>query len=133
MQHWRTILTFNFPHEAQVAKLKLESEDIQTYIQDELTLQIYHFYSSAMGGVKLKVPQKDYNYACRILEKAGYTIEDEPVENPLLDSFILLTERIVFLRKYPLVFRLFFLFAVIAIPLAALAFLLIEMPSPYWE
>jgi len=53
MKDWVTLLTFTYPHEAHLAKGRLESEGIEVQITDELTVQAYNLYSNAIGGVKL--------------------------------------------------------------------------------
>jgi len=51
-----TVATFSFPHEAQIAKAKLDSEGIPAFIIDEHTINAQWLYSNALGGVKLQVP-----------------------------------------------------------------------------
>ena len=72
MGNWRIIITFTYPHEAHMAKTLLESEGINTIIQDELTAQVNNFYSTAIGGVKLLVSESDFEHGIQILTKGGY-------------------------------------------------------------
>lgn len=65
--NWVTIQTYTYSHEAYIAKTKLESCGIETFLQDELTTQIIPVYSYAMGGVKLQVPAEDVEKALEIL------------------------------------------------------------------
>lgn len=62
-----TIKTFTYPHEAYIVRGKLESEGIETFMKDELTVQVHNFYSNAVGGVKLQVLEKDVEKASSIL------------------------------------------------------------------
>lgn len=62
-----TIKTFTYPHEAYVVRGKLESEGIETFTKDEMTVQVHNFYSNAVGGVKLQVWEKDVPHAKEIL------------------------------------------------------------------
>jgi len=57
-----------YPHEAHLAKGKLEAQDISCELRDELTAQINNFYSNAIGGVKLLVPEVAVEHAIKILE-----------------------------------------------------------------
>ena len=75
MDNWITIISFTFPHEAHLAKGKLESEGIEVIVKDELTVQINNFYSNAIGGVKLLVKPSDYGNARQILTESGYINE----------------------------------------------------------
>lgn len=71
MQQWITIRTFTYPHEAYIVQGKLESEGIRTFLKDEMTVQVHNFYSNAIGGVKLQVPEEDVEKALALLgEKA---------------------------------------------------------------
>jgi len=68
MNNWITIITFTLPHEAYIAKGRLESEGINTIIKDELTAQVYNFYSNVLGGVKLLIN-------VQILIDGGFIVE----------------------------------------------------------
>jgi len=65
--NWVTIQTFTYPQEAYIVQGKLESEGIETFLQDEFTTQIFNFYSNAIGGVKLQVPEDCVEEAMKIL------------------------------------------------------------------
>lgn len=66
-----------FPSELVVAKTKLESEGIECRVLDELTVQSYNFLSNAVGGVKLQVPNTEFDRAYSILQKGGFTKEEK--------------------------------------------------------
>jgi len=74
-----TVLTVTFPHEVAVIRSRLESEGITCFVKDELTVQVYPFYSNALGGVKLQVLEKDLNQTVAILKETGY-IEEEDLQ-----------------------------------------------------
>ena len=62
-----TLKTFTFPHEAHLAKAKLESFNIPTFIQDQHLVGMNIWYSQAIGGIKLQVFDSDYELAEEIL------------------------------------------------------------------
>ncbi|MBM3155861.1 MAG: DUF2007 domain-containing protein [Chloroflexi bacterium] len=62
-----TIATFRFPQEAYIFKAKLESRDIQSFIEDEYIITMMWLYSTAVGGVKLKVRESDEAEALKII------------------------------------------------------------------
>lgn len=64
-----TIATFIYPHEASIAKTQLEEENIEVFLQDEITNQLYGFTLSAIGGIKLDVRSEDADRAINILRK----------------------------------------------------------------
>jgi|CXWL01.1.fsa_nt_gi hypothetical protein len=71
-----TIMTFTLPHEVAVIRARLESEDIECNVQNELTVQVYNFYSNAIGGIKLQVKEKDWENALVIMKEVGYFQEE---------------------------------------------------------
>lgn len=44
-----TIYTATYPQDVLVLRARLESENIECFVQDELTLQSNPFYSNAIG------------------------------------------------------------------------------------
>lgn len=72
MDNFKTIITFTFPQDAYLAKAFLESEGIEIFLKDELTVQVHPFYSNAIGGVKLQVKESDFENGLVVLEKGGY-------------------------------------------------------------
>ena len=64
-----TIATFSFPQEAYIFKTKLESQGIQSYIEDEYIVTMMWLYSVAVGGVKLKVRESDKAPAIEIISQ----------------------------------------------------------------
>ncbi len=73
MNNWTVLSTFTYPHEAHIIGGRLESEGIDVQIKDELTAQIYNFYSNAIGGVKLLVRDSDYQKAHQICSSTETT------------------------------------------------------------
>ena len=72
MTNWLTIMTFTFPTEAHVVKGYLESNGIDVFLKDEMTVQVNNFYSNAIGGVKLQVREPDYEQGIQLLREGGY-------------------------------------------------------------
>lgn len=68
MTEFKTIKTFEYPHEAQITKNKLESEGVYVFLKDEYTVQTDNFLSNAIGGVKLQVLEKDVEKSKEILK-----------------------------------------------------------------
>lgn len=68
--------TFNSLAEAYVFKGRLESEGILCFLHDEQIVNMNPFYSQAVGGVKLKVPEDQIEEALKILEE-GENNNDE--------------------------------------------------------
>ncbi len=67
-----TLITFPYAHQLGIVRSKLESEGIESVVQDELTIQTDPLYSNALGGVKLKVRESKLLQAIEILKEAGH-------------------------------------------------------------
>jgi hypothetical protein len=70
-----TIATFSFPPQAYIFKAKLESQGIQSYVEDEYIVTMMWLYSVAVGGVKLKVRESDEAQAIEIISQERYVPE----------------------------------------------------------
>lgn len=115
MNKWKIILTFTYPHEAYIAKGKLESEGIPVQIRDELTAQVNNFYSNAIGGVKLLVQEKNYEIALKILVESGQIKEPEQTENKLLNRFDKISSKLPLIGKSIIELRLIVIVALLLI------------------
>ena len=77
MQDLVTIYIAMYPQDVLVLRARLESENIECFVQDELTLQTNPFYSNAIGGVRLQVKKEDAEQAKGVLREGGYVPEGE--------------------------------------------------------
>ncbi|WP_417938944.1 DUF2007 domain-containing protein [Flavobacterium sp. RS13.1] len=68
MESFKTIAIFNFEYETVVLKHLLEQEDIPYFFENEMTLSVVPFYTSALGGIKLKVHPNDFGEVQQILD-----------------------------------------------------------------
>ena len=64
---WLTIATFWSAPEAHVARLKLESREIDCYLLDENLIATDWLFANAAGGIKLQVRRSDAAAAAAIL------------------------------------------------------------------
>lgn len=85
---FKTVQTFVYPLEAHLAKTFLESEGIYSETRDELTVQIYNFYSNAIGGVKLLVKEEDYTRGIEILKKGNFIKKPGADKNPVESVYL---------------------------------------------
>ena len=72
MNHFQTVAVFTYPTDLFVAKSFLESQEIECFVRDEMTIQVHNFYSNAIGGIKLEVVEKDYEKARELLIQNGF-------------------------------------------------------------
>ncbi len=86
MDNLITVISFTYPHEAHLAKGKLQSEGVEVFIKDEMTAHVNNFYSNAIGGVKLQVRDDDVDTAHRILLESGYIQKLNQKPNKLLNK-----------------------------------------------
>ncbi|MEO1050608.1 MAG: DUF2007 domain-containing protein [Bacteroidota bacterium] len=124
MGKFTTIATFQYPHEVQVVKGKLESEGIEVFLKDELTIQVDNFLSNAMGGVKLQVRESDINRAVPILHEAG-VLSQHDLATPKETWLGKFTAEMPVINKWPVEVRGIFLIGLMlfAIALTCLYFL----------
>lgn len=128
MNNWITILTFTLPHEAHLAKTKLQSEGFEVVIRDELTAQTNNFYSNAIGGVKLQIKEEDYKQAYKILKDLDYIKEEKQASNKTL------TQIDNFLLKFPVINKLAFeirltIATALLVTLIVLPFAVLSLPN----
>ena len=59
--------SFDNPFQANLIKSKLEDSGIACFLTDENISTINPIYGFAIGGIKLNISEKDYQYALSIL------------------------------------------------------------------
>ncbi|WP_179316601.1 putative signal transducing protein [Winogradskyella undariae] len=80
-----TIARFQYSSEAEIMKGRLESDGIQVFLKDNITIDTDPLVSNAIGGIKLKVLAKDEETAREILQSIQqYSVdnEGEPITCP---------------------------------------------------
>lgn len=65
---WVTVATFWNPAEAHIARIKLESEEIDCVIVDENLVATQWLWANAIGGIKVQVPEDQVERALGFLE-----------------------------------------------------------------
>jgi predicted RNA-binding Zn-ribbon protein involved in translation (DUF1610 family) len=78
----RPVATFREAYQAYLGKGKLEAEGISSIVVDEYLVGINWMYSQAIGGVKLQVPEADYERAADLL-KEDYAKDLEAMEQEI--------------------------------------------------
>jgi len=68
MESFKTIAIFNYQHETVVLKHLLEQEEIPYYFENEMTLSVVPMYTSALGGIKLRIHPSDFERVQEILD-----------------------------------------------------------------
>ena len=68
MEDFKTIATFNYPHEIVVLKSILQNEGIPFFFQNEHLVNANPFASFAYGGIILKVHKNDFEIVQSILD-----------------------------------------------------------------
>jgi hypothetical protein len=67
---FKVIATYSKPEEAHLAASFLEANGIPVQVKDDLVVGAYWFYSNAVGGVKVAVPETDAAAARDLLHSA---------------------------------------------------------------
>ncbi|WP_424492791.1 DUF2007 domain-containing protein [Salinimicrobium sp. GXAS 041] len=72
MRDFITVAVFTYPHEYAVLKLLLEQAQVNHFFQNETMVEVFPFYSNALGGIYLKVHKSNTEKAKEIL----HSLED---------------------------------------------------------
>ena len=129
MSQWITVLTVSYPQELWIIRTKLESEGIECFEKDELTVQSYSLNSKAIGGVKLQVLEEDVERARMILFELGY-IKDEPVKPDLLTQLDAKRTSIPFLNRINLGYAITIVTLIFVVLVTTLLYFILR-PSLY--
>ncbi|MFC0603250.1 putative signal transducing protein [Winogradskyella pulchriflava] len=72
-----TVAKFQYSAEAEIIKGRLESDGIQVFLKDNITIDTDPLVSQAIGGIKLNVLAEDEAKARDILQSiSAYTLDD---------------------------------------------------------
>ena len=75
MTEFKTVATFNFPHEIVVLKSILDHKGIPYLFQNENLISIHPLASYAYGGINLKVHSYDVEKVKEILNDLNTNLE----------------------------------------------------------
>lgn len=74
---WVEVARFYEPQFAHIAKLKLESEGIRCFLDNENFVATDWLMANAVGGIKLRVPAGDYERALAIVRSPAEPVDDD--------------------------------------------------------
>lgn len=77
-----TIARYSWPHEAQIARAKLESEGVPVFVADEHTVSVNWLLSGAVGGIRVQVPEEHAARAVEILQRDDSEAVEALAEDP---------------------------------------------------
>ena len=72
MEAFITIAIFDYIHEIEILKHRLNQEGIQYYFENELISSIVPMYTTALGGIGLKIHPNDFVLVKSILQEMRY-------------------------------------------------------------
>ncbi len=82
---WLTIATYWQQTEAHIARLKLESEEIDCFLLDENLVATDWLMANAVGGIKLQVRQSSVERATSLLKMLEKRADKSEVFEPTID------------------------------------------------
>lgn len=122
MDNWTVIISFTYSYEAHLAKAKLESEEFEVILRDELNAQVCEAGANAVGGIKLCVRESEVVRAIHSLKEGGYIKDSVETESVLMKNIGQLTSRVPLIGQFSpelvLIILIAFIFILIFIPLA---------------
>jgi hypothetical protein len=68
MESFKTIAIFNYLHETIVLKHLLDQQKIPYFFENEMTLSVVPLYTTALGGIKLRIHPNDFETVQKILD-----------------------------------------------------------------
>ena len=69
MEAFITIATFDYIHQIEILKHRLNHEGFQYYFENEIMSSFAPMYSTALGGIKLKIHPNDFENVKAILQE----------------------------------------------------------------
>jgi hypothetical protein len=72
MEKFITIAVFDYIHEIEILKHRLDQEGLQYFFQNEIMSSFAPMYSNALGGIKLKIHPNDSETVIAILHDMKY-------------------------------------------------------------
>lgn len=115
MDKWTVIISFTYGYEAHLAKSKLESEEFEVMLRDELNSQVCEAGANAVGGVKLCVRESEVVRALHSLKTGGYIKDPVETESVLMKTLGQLTAKVPLIGQFSPELVLMILIALIII------------------
>ncbi|AWG20856.1 MULTISPECIES: hypothetical protein [Flavobacterium] len=72
MESFVTLAVFDYTHQIEIIKHRLNIEGFQYFFQNEIMSSFAPMYSTALGGIKLKVHPNDFENIKSILQEMKY-------------------------------------------------------------
>jgi hypothetical protein len=72
METFITIAIFDYIHEIEILKHRLNQEGLQYFFENEIMSSFAPMYSNALGGIKLKIHPNDSKMVTAILQEMKY-------------------------------------------------------------
>lgn len=72
MEAFITIAVFDYIHEIEILKHRLDHERLQYFFENEIMSSFAPMYSTALGGIKLKIHPNDFQTVKTILQEMKY-------------------------------------------------------------
>ena len=123
MPNLQTIWSFPYQHQMLIIRGRLEAEGIETFVQDELTIQVDPMYSNALGGIKLMVHAEDAARAAEILAESGYHKKNETDTPEFLQKLYIFTGKMPLIGEMKFETRLFIITATSVVLIAGILYL----------
>jgi hypothetical protein len=67
----KTVATFWRPEDAHLLRLRLGEAGIPAFLQDEYSTQIHPWRAAALGGVRVQVPEADFEAARKLTSESA--------------------------------------------------------------
>lgn len=110
-------------NKAELIRISLNNNGIETYFKDEKTNQLFPHFSYAIGGIKIFVHTDDFNEASKVLEEEfGIIISSPDKVEGYESSFYSITKNLPFINKLSPQLQLVVLSVIITLVIGFLLF-----------
>lgn len=116
------IARFSKVNDARMLVSLLQSEEIDCYINNEYTAQIFGGFADILGGARVEVLEGNVRRAMEVMEANGYEIPREDEMPNQVRTLSTWTRHIPFLKNLPLEKQILFFFVLIALFLTLLVY-----------
>jgi hypothetical protein len=72
MKTFVTLAVFDYTHQIEIIKHRLDTEGFHYFFENEIMSSFAPMYSTALGGIKLKVHPNDFENIKSILQEMKY-------------------------------------------------------------
>lgn len=80
------VAVFSLPHESLILRARLDAEEIDYFVENENVISVQPFYSNAVGGIRIMVPEDQAEKALALISETEAIADDLKNEDENIDE-----------------------------------------------